>query len=243
MLHAMVKPAGLTREEPSDRGVTPVGPRSDCVVKDSRPLAIGNKSLTLSARIKPTGLTADEFNAALTVEGLLHNAGLTVQFSEEPMGELALTECLEALTRAASDIQAGNLGRLEALLTGQIVALNAIFTRFALRSKVTMGQFLDASERHLRLGLKAQSQCRATAETLAALKNPTTVFARQANIANGPQQVNNSLSLARAEKLEIVPNELLEGHGERLDSRTSKATVGGDPNVAAVAALNRPKND
>jgi hypothetical protein len=37
------------------------------------------------------------------------------------------------------------------------------------------------------LALKAQSQCRATLETLAAIKNPQPVaFVRQANIAHGP---------------------------------------------------------
>jgi hypothetical protein len=41
-------------------------------------------------------------------------------------------------------------------------------------------------EAHARLALKAQSQCRATIETLAAIKNPPVVVARQANIAQGP---------------------------------------------------------
>lgn len=39
---------------------------------------------------------------------------------------------------------------------------------------------------------KCSTQCRATLETLAEIKNPRpVVFVRQANIANGPQQVNN----------------------------------------------------
>ena len=45
----------------------------------------------------------------------------------------------------------------------------------------------------MRMALKAQSQCRATLETLATIKNPPAVFARQANIAQGPQQVNNGM--------------------------------------------------
>lgn len=49
---------------------------------------------------------------------------------------------------------------------------------------------VDQKDRFMRLGLKAQDQCRHTLETLAVMKNPP-VFARQANIANGPQQVNN----------------------------------------------------
>jgi hypothetical protein len=43
----------------------------------------------------------------------------------------------------------------------------------------------------MRLALKAQGQCRATLETLAAIKNPPVVFAKQRNISHGHQQVNN----------------------------------------------------
>jgi hypothetical protein len=42
---------------------------------------------------------------------------------------------------------------------------------------------MDEIDRYLRLGLKAQSQCRATLETLVQIKNPPVVVARQANIA------------------------------------------------------------
>ena len=48
-------------------------------------------------------------------------------------------------------------------------------------------------ETYMRMALKAQSQCRATLKTLANIKNPPVVFARQANIAQGPQQVNNGM--------------------------------------------------
>ncbi len=54
------------------------------------------------------------------------------------------------------------------------------------------GEYLDATDRYMRLALKAQAQCRATLETLAKIKNPPTLFAQQANIAHGPQQVNNN---------------------------------------------------
>ena len=83
--------------------------------------------------------------------------------------------------------------------------------------------------------LKAQSQCRATLETLAAIKNPAPVaFVRQANIAHGPQQVNNGPQpaadgVSRARESEIPPNKLLEHqHGERLDLGTVQASGRGD---------------
>jgi hypothetical protein len=61
------------------------------------------------------------------------------------------------------------------------VTLNAMFTQLANQS--TQSQCVDQLDRYMRLALKAQGQCRATLETLAAIKNPPTLFARQANIA------------------------------------------------------------
>ncbi len=74
----------------------------------------------------------------------------------------------------------------------------------------------------MRLTLKAQNQYRMTLETLAAIKNPPVVFARQANInqGNGNPQLNNgrpapdNLNKTRphthAGKNENQQNELLE---------------------------------
>lgn len=42
--------------------------------------------------------------------------------------------------------------------------------------------------------MNPQSQSRASIETLAVIKNPPLVFAQQANIANGPQQVNSGVA-------------------------------------------------
>jgi hypothetical protein len=44
----------------------------------------------------------------------------------------------------------------------------------------------------MRVALKAQSQSRCTIDSLADIKNPRPVFAKQTNIANGPQQVNST---------------------------------------------------
>jgi hypothetical protein len=93
----------------------------------------------------------------------------------------------------------------------------------------------------MRLALKAQGQCRATAETLALMKNPP-VFARQANIAQGPQQVNNGVvnnGSARAGLPESSPNKLLEAHGQRLDGRTASTAIEGNPAVETVAEVHR----
>jgi hypothetical protein len=102
-------------------------------------------------------------------------------------------------------------------------------------------------EGFMRLALRAQSQCRATLETLATIKNPPVVFARQANIANGPQQVNNGVpapaSPAHEEKT-IQSNELLtkDQRGATLDTRGTAATSGTDKAMATLGEVHRPGN-
>ena len=71
------------------------------------------------------------------------------------------------------------------------VFLNPIFAELARGSALNVGEHMHAMKRCMRLALKAQGECRATLETLAAIKNPPVVFAKQANISNGPQLLNN----------------------------------------------------
>jgi hypothetical protein len=52
------------------------------------------------------------------------------------------------------------------------MTLNTIFTNLSHRAHLNQGQYLDATERHMRLALKVQGQCRATLATLATVKNP-----------------------------------------------------------------------
>jgi hypothetical protein len=55
--------------------------------------------------------------------------------------------------------------------------------------------------------LKAQSQSRATIETLAEIKNPRQVaFVKQANIAGGNQQIHSGAEPTRARENEIPPS-------------------------------------
>jgi hypothetical protein len=88
---------------------------------------------------------------------------------------------------------------------------------------------------------------RATLETPAPIKNPPTAFARQANIANGPQQVNNTTVVPDASRVranpESVPTELLEAHVERVDTGAAQAPGRGDQAVETVGIVNRPQTE
>ena len=97
----------------------------------------------------------------------------------------------------------------------------------------------------MKCALRAQSQCRATLETLATIKNPP-VFAKQANIARGPQQVNNgpmpAADPSRARETQNEPNRLLgQQHGERLDTLTAGAASGTHPAMATLGEVCRAK--
>jgi hypothetical protein len=108
--------------------------------------------------------------------------------------ELLSVTDIDAELRANGDaVVAGDLGRVERMLIGQAITLDTIFANLAERA--SRQEHLKSMEIFMRLAMKAQAQCRATAEALALMKNPQP-YIRQANIAQGPQQVNNSYASA-----------------------------------------------
>ncbi|CCQ72421.1 hypothetical protein [Magnetospira sp. QH-2] len=168
-------------------------------------------------------------------------------FTQVGMGPLDLTECVEAMKDKGVAVRSGDLSEAEATLAAQAVALDAIFHEMARRSALNMGQHLSAAETYMRLALKAQGQCRTTLQALAEIKNPHPVaFVKQANIAHGPQQVNNGVSTdrrgpARAEQFETEQSKLLEksGDGERMDPGTACAAGRSNQEMATVGKIKR----
>lgn len=191
--------------------------------------ADGSKVVRIAAT---EGITRERMLAELAGDGAATNAYTMSNFCRATFGDLELTDAIDVLRNGAIKANAGDLSASVTMLSSQAVALNAIFGELARRSALNMGEYLDASERYMRLALKAQGQCRATLETLAAIKNPPVVFARQANINNGgQQQVNNGVpanrqvseagASPRASESLSEPNELLEDctHGRtQLDT-------------------------
>lgn len=197
----------------------------------------------------------DALIAELAMNGIVNGATLAVDFSKGNYGELSLTDCISELNKKARSVHKGNLQDAETLLTAQAFALDAMFMSLARRAQLNMGEYMDAADRYMRLALKAQGQCRATLETLANIKNPPVVVARQANISNGPQQVNNTVNRADgsfesnthahagAENSKPVQNELLEDkrhETERVDLGATGAAGRGDPAMATVGEIHRP---
>jgi hypothetical protein len=175
-------------------------------------------------------------------------AAMTLMEYNKNVGEISINTLVADLEKQCELASKAHLVRAEALLMTQAHTLDALFNNLARRAAVNMGEYMNATETYLRLALKAQGQCRATLETLAVVKNPQPVaFVRQANIAHGPQQVNNGPfqpeAPSRARETGIQQNKLLEEqNGERLDLKTSGAASEADSSLEAVGAVHRSKD-
>ena len=151
-----------------------------------------------------------------------------------------ITEMLGELKQQTAAIHADDLSRAESMLIAQAHTLDGLFAR--LTSNALTTAHLDTMDRYMRLALKAQSQARATLQTLGELKAPKQIaFVKQANIGN-QVQVNNGSSptRTRTRNKQKAPNELLEvEHGERLDTRAAGSAGGTDKAMATVEAEQR----
>jgi hypothetical protein len=156
--------------------------------------------------------------------------------------EIDVPGLLATLRDQARTVSSGDLSRAESLLMNQADALQSLFVGLVERSFTQ--EYLVHMEGFMRLALKAQSQCRATLETLAAVKNPPVVYARQANVTTGPQQVNNGAWPNRAREKEIPQTQLSGADRElRQDTRASGSASAIDLSLEAVASVNGTKND
>jgi hypothetical protein len=172
----------------------------------------GNNPNILRVVPREGGKSQEALSAEIAYDPAARSLAGARGFIKGTMGEQALTESLEALNVQVKEVQSGNLSGAEKTLVAQANTLDAIFNELARRAALNMGEYLNATEMYLRLALKAQSQCRATLETLTAIKNPPIVYARQANVTTGPQQVNNGMPIpSRARENEKPQNELYGG--------------------------------
>ena len=167
-------------------------------------------------------------------------AAATLREYGKSFGDLDLDGLLTALSAQTQATTEGDLARGESMLTAQAHVLDAVFNNLVRRA--INSDYMNQLEPYLKLALRAQSQCRATWEAVATIKNPPMVgYVRQANIAAGHQQVNNGPGApavgARAEKNPNSENKLLEAtDGERLDPGTAGTAGGADPALARAGA-------
>lgn len=204
------------------------------------------KSKTAVGKTPEPKSKEQELNLARAVlRPSINAAAVITEYGGKTFGELDVMALAEVLAERSKEVSAGDMETVEAMLIDQAHALQAIFMSFARR---TLNQeYMKNTESFMRMALKAQNQCRMTLETLATVKNPPVVFAKQANISNGPQQVNNGVpapaSPAHEEK-EIRSTGLLteDQHGATLDTRGTAAASGTDKAMATLGEVHRPGN-
>lgn len=225
-------------------------PKNRKVVEQTAPSAAEARN-TLQVPGRP-GVSQERQLADLGADGIVSNAMTTRAFLNSSQPNLSITELVASVKAHGEKVNGNDLAAAEQMLVAQAIALNSIFAEMARRSALNMGDYLDATDRYMRLALKAQGQCRATLETLAAVKNPPVIFARQANIAHGPQQVNNGVAPERYqwatapahahEQSGNRTNEVLGvDDGERMDAAAQGTAGLANPKLATVDTVNRAK--
>ena len=226
-------------------------PRKKCAAEPSKtaskapvPKSINRKAINIAASSEEQKyeaiartLTRPEIGAAAVIEA----------WSPDTHDVNVLAIELAAQVNAVNQ---GEMQRTEGILISQAQALDAIFVNLMRRS--TNQTNATHWEMYMRMGMKAQSQCRATLQALAEMKNPRPVaFFKQANINNGGhQQINNGVAAGDVERsspareIQFEQSKLLEvvGNGSTyMDAGTTKATSRGHKTLEPVGAINRAK--
>ena len=212
--------------------------KSELAITDSEKKQL--EQLDISARVQNTKLSI----AMLTPD--------LANITSERV-EAVRDEYLEITKR----VQSGDMADMEALLVGQALSLQAMFTKYGGLINANMSN-MKAMQAVFNMAMKAQAQSRATVQALVELKYPkSVVITKQANISHGHQQVNNGVdggdfqsstrTHAHAQANTIEQNELLrsidnEPTGERMDTRKTGTHGATDKELATVATQHRRKN-
>lgn len=112
-------------------------------------------------------------------------ASPSLRMPEKP----GLGDFIDHVRAIAGKAEAGDLGLASRMLASQAVTLDAMFTEFARRSALNMGEHILAAERYGRLAFKAQSNCRATLDALARLHQPREQTVRHVHVNDGGQAI------------------------------------------------------
>jgi hypothetical protein len=189
----------------------------------------------------------DENNAQALAHAALTpaiRAAFNIREYSRHFGQVDINTLAADLAEHGKRVNAGDLQQAELMLYSQAQTLDAVFGALLQRATVNMDQNLEAADMLLRVAFKAQSQCRATIETLALVKHPkAATFIRQANVAHGPQQINNRRSRARAGKRKRGKTKLLErANGKRLEHGAAPTSGFDDSAMAAMEAIDRAED-
>ena len=189
--------------------------------------------------IKPDEMAGRKRVAKITMDGTANIS--VVRKYLRLSDDIDSRDLISQLDRDAAAISAGDLSCLERMLLSQAVTLQSMFTDLALQAS---GRSDPATTQTLtQLALKSAAGSRQAIAVLADMRAPKlAVFAKQANVSSGPQQVNNVVPRAR-KKSRNSPNELLEDtHGQRLDTGAQSRRRRADQGAQALEPVDRAQN-
>ena len=201
---------------------------------------------TTSKILEPT----PEQRSLLAMSPEMQGAAVMQSYQKNVMGsDVDLEALVKGIMDTCTQVKRGDLQSMEAMLVSQAIALQTIFTDLSRRAQSQTYQ--KHFEAFLVLALKAQAQSRSTISALVDLKYPRqATFVKQANIAHGPQQVNNGCltsgsAVWREKKQKPEQNKLLENDGGKFSiglvpgkTSTPKPSHKG---MEALEAVHRPK--
>ena len=203
-------------------------------------MATKNKAMQAAQPKNPITSAADKARAALMPS--INGAIVIEAYQGNIMGKDAdIGTMIDELRDTFKAVNGGDLQTMEKMLISQATALQTMFTHLAKRA-ADQSQ-LKHYEAFLGMSLKAQAQSRATISALVDLKYPRqATFVKQANIAHGPQQVNNGIATpTHAANSETQQNQLLEDShgGTHLDTGTTAAAARSNPAMETVEQVYR----
>jgi hypothetical protein len=144
----------------------------------------------------------------------------------------------DGVEETLSKVKSGNLEDLEAILVNQVYVLNGLFNQLVIQGKAglteptVMRSLPNHPKTMLNVALKAQTQCRATVQTINELKNPKkTTFIKN--------QLNN-VKMELEERIEQLED--IEHGSKKLDRGTEAAAISIDSEMEAVEVIDGSKN-
>ena len=188
----------------------------------------------------------------LAVSPNLLNATLAKPFFDNILSEVSLVNISDGIKQQLAEVKSGDMTSIEAMLVAQANSLQIMFVSLGRKAISQTG--LPQYTAMFNLALKAQAQSRATIQALTELKYPKqTNFVKQANIANGHQQINNNQAAsdnvtnthapAHAKENLHPQNELLERqNNEWLDNAKTATPSATNQAMATVATQHRRTN-
>lgn len=161
------------------------------MTKAKKPAGAAKASNTLEITAKD-GEDRDKLLSKIALGPGARHASIASHYSAGLFSDKHLSPIMAGtavIGEAMAQARSGDKAMASDILAAQAVVLDTMFTDLARRSAANMGQYIEASERYMRLALKAQANCRATLEALAKLHQPREQTVKHVHVNEGGQAI------------------------------------------------------